>query len=297
MATINGTAGNDELTGTSENDEIFALEGDDVIRGGGGYDRIDGGDGNDLLDYLGAGGILIGGNGADWLSISSYDQSGVFTADGGNDDDQIAVIIANEASEAIIDGGDGSDTVILFWLLGSAELTLGASRDVVRFQEGIFGTYGDPIYRFGGIKITDFAAGQNGDVIEWSYLLGASLTNWDQSANPFSTGHLTVVQSGTDALVQMDLDGGGDDYQTFITLEATSVENLTAENFEGYDPTGAAAVGIVLEGTQEFENLTGTMGDDVIRAFGSGTINGRGGADKIYGGAGPTKSMAKSVTT
>lgn len=58
MATINGTAGNDNgtagngpaLIGTYQNDIINAGDGDDFVDGRSGLDTMDGGDGIDTLD-------------------------------------------------------------------------------------------------------------------------------------------------------------------------------------------------------------------------------------------------------
>jgi Ca2+-binding RTX toxin-like protein len=50
MATINGTAGNDNLAGGNANDLIKGLAGDDNLYGGLGHDTLDGGLGNDSME-------------------------------------------------------------------------------------------------------------------------------------------------------------------------------------------------------------------------------------------------------
>ena len=49
MASINGTAGGDNIDGTDDPDTIRGFAGDDTIGGGGGADSVDGGDGNDWV--------------------------------------------------------------------------------------------------------------------------------------------------------------------------------------------------------------------------------------------------------
>jgi uncharacterized delta-60 repeat protein len=101
--TINGTAGNDQITGGSGNDVICGLGGNDVIDGGGGNDVIRGGPGDDTLlgsagdDTLqGEGGNdrLVGGDGKDTLSggagsdaLDARDNKGGDSVDGGGGTD------------------------------------------------------------------------------------------------------------------------------------------------------------------------------------------------------------------
>jgi Ca2+-binding RTX toxin-like protein len=77
MASLNGTAGKDQITGTSGadvidglagDDTLFGLGGDDQILGGAGKDQIDGGAGNDDLQGGDGDDKLIGGDGNDLLS-------------------------------------------------------------------------------------------------------------------------------------------------------------------------------------------------------------------------------------
>jgi Ca2+-binding RTX toxin-like protein len=77
MATLNGTAGKDQITGTNNadvidglagDDTLFGLGGDDKILGGAGKDQIDGGAGNDDLQGGDGDDKLIGGAGNDLLS-------------------------------------------------------------------------------------------------------------------------------------------------------------------------------------------------------------------------------------
>lgn len=72
--TIDGGAGDDQLTGSAGEDVViggggldlvYGLDGDDVIVGGSGRDHLDGGAGDDVLDGGGADDIVSGGEGDD----------------------------------------------------------------------------------------------------------------------------------------------------------------------------------------------------------------------------------------
>lgn len=75
MATVNGTAGDDDLKGTT---------GDDIINGGRGNDRLDDGD---LSGGAGGNDVLNGGFGDDWLISNAGDD----TLTGGAGHDSFAI--------------------------------------------------------------------------------------------------------------------------------------------------------------------------------------------------------------
>ena len=122
---IVGTSGDDSLVGTTGDDSIEGLAGDDTLQGNAGRDTLDGGSGNDT--YLGdsgdvlldAGGIdtVIGkhfgvmADGIENLALrGSWDPSVIFPFVTGNSLDN--VITNEEAIFAMLDGGDGDDTLI-----------------------------------------------------------------------------------------------------------------------------------------------------------------------------------------
>ena len=126
---IKGGDGNDLLKGGLGDDRIFGDAGNDRVFGGNGQDLIDGGAGNDTLlgeaghdsIYGGAGNdALRGGDGDDILSGDAGNDT--MLGDAGNDtlrsnggsDKIIAGTGADriEASNAVINTGDGDDTVI-----------------------------------------------------------------------------------------------------------------------------------------------------------------------------------------
>ncbi len=307
MAIITGTAGNDALNGTPDSDTIDGVGGDDVINGAGGddeleggadRDQINGGDGFDILhgqggdDRLDDGtgpGEMHGGDGDDFLQVSSFFTAGVAKlADGGPGDDSFNISIADPTQVEVV-GGTGADAVFFSNLWGTAEIGLGSDSDsdTITFFHPLFYENGAQSIYFDSITVSDFAGGAAGDLINWDNFLGTSLTGWDQSANPFSTGHLELVQSGADTLVRLDIDGGGDAYQTLLRLEDVAKNTLTAANFDGYDPGGAQAAGGTFEGGIGDDIIFGTIGDDVAHGHANhDQFIGDGGSDEFYGGDG-----------
>ena len=66
-----------------------------------------------------------------------------------------------------------------------------------------------------GDTITDFQGGAFGDVIDLSVV--AARYQWGD-IDPFATGHVRFVQSGDDVRVLLDVDAGGADAVTLVTL-------------------------------------------------------------------------------
>lgn len=82
------------------------------------------------------------------------------------------------------------------------------------------------------VRITDFATAAGGDRIDLANLVSTGvLSGWDNASNPFgSAGYLRLVQSGSDTLLQIDQDGGGNSWATVLEFDDTSVGDLTAHN-------------------------------------------------------------------
>ncbi len=285
---IDGLGGNDELNGLAGDDDIDGGDGDDTIQGGEGFDILRGGRGEDFITDDRDGGEAHGGDGDDWIQFYfHYPQGNSLLVDGGNDNDTIFIGTLSPGAVTIL-GGAGSDRVSLVRLADTAEISLGTSRDILGFLDGFFGEQSDN-FLMSAIIVTDFAAGNAGDVFDWDLFLGMSLLTWDQTANPFGADFIRLVQSGTSTLLQIDFDGAGSDYGwgTFITLENVTKTALTATNFDGYDPDGADVEGETFIGTDGIDNLVGTMGADTFDARGGNdSVFGSGGSDEIEGGLG-----------
>ena len=267
--TIDGTGNADRITTSDGDDTLRGLGGSDVLVGGAGDDHIDGGSGNDTLEGRSGSDVLIGGTdddilrdlfsgddqlfggeGRDLLEVEhSGSPSSTVLLDGGNGNDelrfysspgyplpteQVATILGGDGndyistgfgSRIVIDAGAGDDSLYLAMDAGELIVTLGAGRDEIELHNGP---------RFNEIRVTDFEAGANGDFLDVPHLV-SRMTNIAAGANPFSTGHLRLIQSGSDTLVDIDFDGGAQ-WQTLFRLENVVATEMTADNLFGFSP-------------------------------------------------------------
>jgi Ca2+-binding RTX toxin-like protein len=305
---IYGEGGNDALIGGTGADYIWDGAGDDSVYGGGGddvlrsswytrngigvspsgNDTLDGGDGNDLIlihrENVTSGNFVRanGGAGRDTIEIGSTGTNNAFIVDAGLDDDVIN--FRAERFEALtVSAGSGNDLVFFELLSGPASLALGAGADVVRIGQFVSIRVG-----LASITIEDFQAGAGGDRLDFDTFVAAALTNWNQTSNPFGTGHLRLVEKGQDTILQIDRDGSGSDYGfvNLVTFQNLAKAALTAFNLDGYAPDGSSA-GQTMIGTSGADTLSGGVGDDTIDGLGGNdVIEGGGGDDLLRGGSG-----------
>jgi Ca2+-binding RTX toxin-like protein len=311
---INGTAAADILDGTSGADTIEGLGSGDILRGWDGDDLLRGGDGNDSLEGGTGDDILEGGDGADSLDDEYgddaflggagndflYSSEGSDFLDGGADNDSIHIVRFNSIglvaaaggagadefyvtdanySTITVDAGTEADFIRLDLITGSTTLTLGVGADVLELG---------PLHGWGAITVTDFAVGAAGDRLDLQDFV-ATFYNFDQAANPFATGHMRLVQSGPDTLLQFDRDGAasGVGYETLITFDNLSAASLTYQNLGGYPRNGTIPAGLTVTGTGNGERLYGAAGADTLDGLGGGDIlAGGAGNDTLRGGAG-----------
>lgn len=283
---ITGTQFADYLYGTSGADRIDGLGGGDEIYAGAGDDLVLGGDGNDRIQSQGGSDRLEGEAGNDWLWIYQSTQPGEhIVALGGSGNDEISFALYGTGGGFIeIDGGEGNDIVRVSALISStAVLTLGQGRDVIRFDAG----YSSPGQ--GSIAVVDFDGSASGDWIDWDEYLRYKLTGWDSGTNPFASGHMRLVQDGSDTLLQIDPDGaaGIADALTLLTFRNVATGSLTAESLGGYDPAGGPTVGQTFMGTADRDVMRGSAGGDLIEGLdGNDQIFGLLGDDTLRGGDG-----------
>lgn len=216
-----------------------------------------------------ADGVLFGTESDDVLSASA--QFPHVIGLGGNDQ------IVGSAENNILEGNAGNDTITggtgvdsLWGGEGVDTLSGGGGRD--RFEYHSLADAGD--------TITDFQAGRYGDVVDLSGI--AQQFNWD-TTNPFESGFITVRLSGSDTIVQIDTDGGGDGFQDFITL--SNVSQTTSDSFV-FDPsvgqnfTRAPTFPSAVEG----DTVIGTHFGDVFYADAQLThLVGLQGDDQLFG--------------
>lgn len=255
---VTGTDIIDVLTGDSGDNSLYGLGGSDRLDAGtGGVDILDGGDGNDVLTV-------------------NYTSDGAATLSGGAGDDVIKITLGTQT--AIADGGSGNDHFIVNNAGGTVTLTLGEGRDTV--------TLGDNA-SFAPVTITDFTAGDDGDMLDLYAALGAVLPGWDQSTNPFALGLVRLVWSGTATTLQVS-NGGWHD---LVVLQNVRAGDLTEANL-GYPPDGSAPQAHSLysgytTGTVGDDYISGTDGNDVLSGGGGDdTLDGGYGGDTLTGGAG-----------
>ncbi|WP_394700966.1 Ig-like domain-containing protein [uncultured Cohaesibacter sp.] len=259
FSTRNAYAGG-ELYGGADNDTFTITYSTGTL-------LIDGGDGNDSVNLSNA---------------SSYNGSS-FTILGGAGDDSFTGVSAYAYGGLNLVAGSGADTVAIYARTQGATLTLGdvGSADTDADSITLLGWAGTEAT---ALTITDFDASR--DTLDFDAVLNSNLTGWDGSSNPFGAGLMQLVQSGSDVLLQVDADGGGDSYLTMITFQNTNLADFSESNFtppwpiDGSDPAGTS-----LTGTEGDDILTGTIGTDSLYGLGGDDeITGLPGADYIDGG-------------
>ena len=220
--TLNGGAGNDLLNGGAGNDSMFGGAGDDTYVVDSGSDIVTEnlGEGTDLvqssvtwtlsanvenLTLTGSGAINGTGNGLNNV-ITGNSGKNTLNGDAGND------LLNGDAGNDSLNGGDGNDTLI--GGNGSDTMTGGAGND--RFVYNAFAERTD--------TITDFNTTQ--DILNlkgvFSYL----------GSTPVNNTYVRFQQSGSNTLVQVDLDGtvGGANFSTLVTLNGVNTGNLSIGN-------------------------------------------------------------------
>jgi Ca2+-binding RTX toxin-like protein len=278
VADIIGTAGGDSLTGTIGDDHIQGLDGDDSLFGQAGDDLLEGGEGNDYIQAWSGFDIADGGAGDDRIDISNFDSAaGTIQAIGGAGNDSI--FLDSSGSHAlIVDAGSGDDEISIGLIQNgsTARISLGAGSDSIR----LFPFNQQAGFTSDALVVTDFATGAAGDRLDWLDFLGSLLIGWDDATNPFGDGHLRLVQSGTDALLQIDRDGAGTAYafQTLIRFENTAANAFVWQNLDGYPSDGTIPAPLTFTGTEADDWLRGAAGNDLL--------DGLGGANRMWGGAG-----------
>jgi Ca2+-binding RTX toxin-like protein len=289
--TMTGTVGRDSMYGRAGNDSLSGGDGDDTLSGSLGADQLDGGAGNDYIDTSDGGDLIRGGDGddrlyangpgtrveggsgADALYLSNYSgqSSGSTSADAGEGDDLITVHTLVPL-DLTIDAGSGADRVVVTNLAGSARMSLGTGQDVVVLGY-VYSATAPSTIAPGALVITDFAAGALGDRIELDPYLARNLPGRAAGTNPFATGHLRLVQSGADTLIEILGASGG--YTILLRIESVTAANLTAFNLGGHSPG-------TIHGTAGNDRLDGGAGNDALDG-GTGDDTMRGGVgDDLY---------------
>ena len=182
-----------------------------------------------------------------YLEIDPAAAGDTITGTPGND------ILVGGSGDDVISGGTGVDNI--WGGEGVDTLTGGGGRD--RFEYHSLADAGD--------TITDFQSGRYGDVIDLSGI--AQQFNWLIRATRYWSDSSPCERSGSDTIVQIDADGGGDGFQDFLSLCRTSSQRpLRTPSF--FDPsvgqrfTRAPTFPSAMEG----DTISGTHFGDVFYA-------------------------------
>jgi Ca2+-binding RTX toxin-like protein len=303
-------------TALSQTDSLFGYGGNDSIQVTRAIAAVatnvnmDGGDGDDFIELRGgtlsaalatnaAGLSSTGVTGAATymaLGATSNDRNvDVVTVDGGAGNDRI---ILSGVASATINAGSGNDIVSISMRgatsVNNYQITLGSGADIIQFGVGSSaGNSTDVAATARTDRVTDFQVGDAGDKFEMTNFLNFGLTGYAANSNAFADGHLRLVQSGTDLLLQSDRDGGGAT-NSFVTIFAISngyTGGFTAYNFDGFigdlTLTGIGALNERITGATGNDVLSGGDGNDkLIGLAGNDTLDGGNGNDTLIGGAG-----------
>ncbi len=190
--TIYGEGGDDIIYGKTASSTSSVAE--NYLYGGDGNDTIHGDKASDTAYGDAGDDTLKGNNGDDFL----YGGDGLDTLKGENGND----MLWGDAGDDILDGGLGND--VLYGGAGADTLTGDKNADTFVFESA---TAFDAVD-----TITDFKTGQN-DVLDVSDLI----SGYDPVTDAISD-FIQITDNGTDSVVSVDADGGGDNFVQVATL-------------------------------------------------------------------------------
>lgn len=316
MAVIEGTAAAETLQGTDEKDVIYGYGGADTITGWSGGDTIYGGGGNDRITmgdtthtggnraYGGAGNDLIyagsdrdrlyGGAGDDFIFLGF--ERGQFKnlfGYGGAGDDRFWV---SSYSSATIEGGDGTDSMILMRMQGGAVTVResGGSWTIVQAADNWYVTSDVVVTATGVENLTLYGSYFDDDVISGAgddvLILGTGRNYADAGAgNDFvsylSSGANTMIGGLGDDTLSVGLAGAP---YFVVGQDGTADDGMLSEisGFEHYHVSGSYSHDYIALGEGNDMTYRSRGHDTMIGNGGNDTLNGGAGDDQLFGGAG-----------
>ena len=300
---ITGSTGNDTIIGNVADNILRGHDGDDTIAGRGGDDTLYGGDentdtsSNDTVSYAGAAGGVTLDLGANGTGNGQTTSGG--DGDGGTDivigfenviGSNSADNITGDANDNLIEAGVGDDT--LYGAGGNDTLDGESGTDTVDYSaanSGVTANLGS--VADGNGTATNTADSINDTLLSIENITGSAFADTltgDGQINTISGGDGDdVIYGGAGADV---LDGGLGTDTADYSLAATNVDASLIDSEANNDGDGGSR-----DSLTNFENLTGSLNDDVLTGDnanniiqgldGDDIIRGRAGNDSLYGGS------------
>ncbi|WP_240127038.1 calcium-binding protein [Thermomonas alba] len=285
---LQGTAGNDDLTGFDTDDVFSGGAGNDTISGAAGNDQISGGEGDDVLNGDAGNDTLFGELGADTLNggdgddvLSGGDGMDALAGGAGNDTllgGEGQDFLAGDAGDDFLDAGAGDDQLV--GGEGNDQLRGGLGNDVLQ------GGAGDDRYYF--------ARGDGSDLI-WD-IDGRTTVYVSQ----LSLEEIFFRREGTQLVVRFASSAGDEvrlegffDPATGLALRGINIDYGTGQVWEispealELETLKTTAVNDIIQGNDADNVVLASDGDDRIAGFGGNdTLSGGAGQDVLDGGMG-----------
>jgi Ca2+-binding RTX toxin-like protein len=293
--TIDGGAGNDNITAGAGNDTILGGAGDDTINGGAGNDNINGGAGNDRVVIsadanLNSADVIAGGDGTDTLAFTAVMTDGA------------ATFQAISGFEVLELASGGSATVTMSNFVNNQGFTR------IDFGQGGGGTL---TVNNVANAVTDIRllADSTGDTLAFDRLIDSSSNSVTISGRAAIAGitqltindEETVSYSGLNAaadvtittLVAGDLKdlivSGDGDFIVTNALTATQIRSVNASTSTGavtFLASNSVVAVTATAGSGVFTFTGGMVADTITGGAAGDVLNGGSGADIINSGAG-----------
>jgi Ca2+-binding RTX toxin-like protein len=315
-----GGAGDDSLTGWAYADLLLGGPGADVLFGGGGRDKLVGDDGADRLNGGDGDDTLDGGRGNDVLDGWNQDDVYVFSDVHGMQTDTVTERPGRGGLD-VLSFDFPRPTRVLADLSSSSGVIARAGRLVVRGDErvaraleGVIGGGGgdrmvgnDRANHFWSGGGTDYAAGGRGhDVyhVDWTASMPYGAYRWGEYwGGPFERAEpgRSVAESGRAFLRIAESRGGG--FDTVDVADRIVISPGIGTRLEGQISAGVridltapqwvvrtrsvGALTALRGGARHLEGVRGTLyADTVVGNAAANRLEGRQGADRVFGGAG-----------
>ena len=248
------------VTGVSQ--DVPCTDGDDTVSGGGGSEVINGKAGNDTLDGGGGDDVMTGGLGNDQLGGGNGKDyldggEGQDSLDGGAGDD-----ILQYSAGDLLDGGDGSDTLLLDLSAQTGGVTIDIS------SPGIAQVLADGASIL-HVEALQFSGGAGADTVTGG--IGADLINGGAGDDVLAGGVGDDTLQGADGYDVARFSGAANDYRVRLVGGGFLVEDLRAGAPDGADLVTDVELFRFSDGDRDpaslvltGETILGTAGDDVI---------------------------------